>query len=227
MPTKRRSRLPLLWLSLLLTLLLVRRMCAAGRVRHRRGPNFRIFDITWSARSERSSSAPGEDIHIRSVAVLTSIGDLGSSMQRAVAMAVADYGPIKGHNVNLGAGLDSLCTPEGGAAAADTVTGDRRVVGIIGTSCSAAAVAASPIISEAGLVMVSPTNTAPSLTSDLRGNAGSDYHPGYFRTSNNDLHEAEAVAEFAYDDLGLRSMGVIHDGDPYTSGLARRVRHRL
>ena len=87
---------------------------------------------------------PGEDIHIRALSVLTSIGDLGSSTQRAVAIALADYGPIKGHNVNMGAGLDSLCTPEGGAAAADTVIGDPRVVGVIGTSCSAAAVAASP-----------------------------------------------------------------------------------
>ena len=163
---------------------------------------------------------PGEDIHIRALSVLTSIGDLGASTQRAVAIALADYGPIKGHNVNMGAGLDSLCTPEGGAAAADTVIGDPRVVGVIGTSCSAAAVAASPILSEAGLVMISPTNTAPALTSDLRGNAGPDYHPGYYRTANNDLHEAEAVAKFAYDDLGLRSMAVIHDGDPYSSGLA-------
>ena len=163
---------------------------------------------------------PGEDIQIRSAAVLSSIGELGSSTQRAVALALADYGPIKGHNVTMGAGLDSLCTPEGGAAAAQTVIGDRRVVGVIGTSCSAAAVKASPILSEAGLVMLSATNTAPSLTSDLRGNAGADYYRGYYRTANNDLYEAEAVAEFAYHDLGLREMAVLHDGDPYTSGLA-------
>jgi branched-chain amino acid transport system substrate-binding protein len=163
---------------------------------------------------------PGEDIQIRSAAVLSSIGELGSSTQRAVALALADYGPIKGHNVTMGAGLDSLCTPEGGAAAAQTVIGDRRVVGVIGTSCSAAAVKASPILSEAGLVMLSATNTAPSLTSDLRGNAGAEYYRGYYRTANNDLYEAEAVAKFAYHDLGLREMAVFHDGDPYTSGLA-------
>ena len=163
---------------------------------------------------------PGEDIQIRSAAVLSSIGDLGSSTQRAVALALADYGPIKGHNVTMGAGLDSLCTPEGGAAAAQTVVGDRRVVGVIGTSCSAAAVEASPILSEAGLVLISATNTAPSLTSDLRGNAGANHYAGYYRTSNNDLYEAEAVAEFAHHDLGLHNMAVFHDGDPYTSGLA-------
>ena len=157
---------------------------------------------------------PDDSMH-----VLTGLGDLGAPSQRGVALALAGYGPIKGHDVEMGAGLDSLCTEEGGRAAADTVTGDPRVVGVIGTSCSVAATAASPILSEAGLVMISSSNTAPSLTSDLRGNAGSNYHPGYYRTASNDLHEARAVAQFAYNDLGLRRMAAIHDGDPYTTGL--------
>ena len=58
------------------------------------------------------------------------------------------------------------------------------------------------------------------LTSDLRGNAGSNYHPGYFRVANNDLYQAQAVAGFAYDELGLRRMVAMHDGDPYTTALA-------
>ena len=161
----------------------------------------------------------GEEIQIRSLEVLTGIGELGIPRQRAVAMALADYGPIKGHKVSMGAGLDSLCTAEGGAAAAETVVGDRRVVGIIGTSCSVAAAVASPILSEVGLVMISSSSTSPSLTSDLRGNAGSNYHRGYYRTASNDLYLGRAVAEFAYNELGLRRMATIHDGDPYTSGL--------
>ena len=163
--------------------------------------------------------APGEAIQIRSMQVLTGLGDLGIPSQRGVELALADYGLIKGHAVSMGAGLDSLCTEEGGRAAADTVTGDPRVVAAIGTSCSVAAAAASPILSEAGLVMLSPLNTSPSLTSDLRGNAGSNYYPGYYRTISNDIYEAQAVAQFAYNELRLRRMAAIHDGDPYTSGL--------
>ncbi len=70
--------------------------------------------------------AAGEDIQIRSLAVLTGLGDLGTPSQRGVALALEDYGPIKGHNVSMGAGLDSLCTAEGGQAAAETVVGDPR-----------------------------------------------------------------------------------------------------
>ena len=163
--------------------------------------------------------APGEAIQIRSMQVLTGLGDLGIPSQRGVELALADYGLIRGHAVSMGAGLDSLCTEEGGRAAADTVTGDPRVVAAIGTSCSVAAAAASPILSEAGLVMLSPLNTSPSLTSDLRGNAGSNYYPGYYRTISNDIYKAQAVAQFAYNELRLRRMAAIHDGDPYTTGL--------
>ena len=164
--------------------------------------------------------APGDAIQIRSMTVLTGLADLGVPKQRGVEMAVADYGPIKGRAVSMGAGLDSLCTAEGGRLAGDTVVGDPRVVGVIGTSCSVAASMASPIISAAGLVMIAPSNTAPSLTSDLMGNVGANYHPGYYRVASNDLHEGSVVAGFAYNELGLRSVAAIHDGDPYTSGLA-------
>ena len=163
--------------------------------------------------------APGEAIQIRSLQALSVLGEIGGPNQRAVEFALADYGPIEGHDVSMGAGLDSLCAEAGGLAAADTVVGDPRVVGVIGTTCSVAATAALPILSGAGLVMISPTNTAPSLTSDLRGNPGTNHHPGYYRPVNNDIHEARALAHFAYVELGRRKMAAIHDGDPYTSGI--------
>ena len=55
----------------------------------------------------------GEDIQNRSLEALTGIGELGVPRQRAVAMALADYGPIEGHRVSMGAGLDSLWTQKG------------------------------------------------------------------------------------------------------------------
>ena len=112
-----------------------------------------------------------------------------------------------------------MCSPDGGRAGAEQISADPQVIGVIGTSCSAAAVAASPVISEAGLVMISPSNTSPLLTSDLAGNANPNYHLGYFRTSNNDLYQANAVADFAYNELGLRRMVAVDDGDPYTTAL--------
>src|SRR5690606_11724599 len=50
---------------------------------------------------------------------------------------------------------------------------------------------------------------------------GSDYFPGYYRTAHNDLFQGRAVAEFVYNELGLTRAAAIHDGDPYTQGLAQ------
>jgi CubicO group peptidase (beta-lactamase class C family)/ABC-type branched-subunit amino acid transport system substrate-binding protein len=77
------------------------------------------------------------------------------------------------------------------------------------------------LISEAGMVMISPSNTSPSLTSDLAGTAGKNYYPGYYRTAHNDLYQGAAAAGFATEVLGVTTAAAIHDGDPYTQGLAQ------
>jgi branched-chain amino acid transport system substrate-binding protein len=166
--------------------------------------------------------APGEDIQIRSLqAISGAVEFLGIPNQRGTQFAIDDFGPIKGHNVSLGTPLDDLCSADGGQAAAQTIVSDEQVVGVIGTSCSGAAVAAAPLISEAGMVMISPSNTSPALTSDLQGNAGTDWSEGYYRTAHNDLFQGAAVGRFVFEELGLTRAAAIHDGDPYTQGLAK------
>ena len=164
---------------------------------------------------------PGEAVQIRSLNVIT--GDsapLGLTNQGGIELGVADYGTVHGFDVDLGTRLDGLCTADGGQAAAQTVVADSDVVGVVGTSCSAAAVAAAPLITGAGILMIAPSNTSPSLTSDLAGNEGRNHSVGYYRTSHNALYEGESVAEFVYGELGLTTAAAIHDGDPYTQGLA-------
>lgn len=161
----------------------------------------------------------GQAVHIRSLLTHTIAASLGDPSRKAVELAVRDFGTVHGRNVELGDPIDGMCGPEGGRAGAEQIVSDTRVLGVVGTSCSGAAVAASPVISAAGLVMISPSNTSPRLTSDLAGNASSDYHPGYFRIAVNDLYQARAVADFAYNELGLRRMVAVDDGDPYTTAL--------
>ena len=173
---------------------------------------------------------PGEEIQIRSLnAISGDVAFLGIPNERAVRSVTGnqsgvlnggDFGRIKGYLVNVGTGLDDLCSADGGAAAAQMIVADEDVVGVIGTSCSGAAAAAAPLISEAGMVMISPSNTSPSLTSDLAGTAGENNYPGYYRTAHNDLFQGAAAAGFALDVLGVTTAAAIHDGDPYTQGLA-------
>ncbi len=126
---------------------------------------------------------------------------------------------LLGRDIEL-LGEDSLCTPEGGQTAAENLVSDGQVLAIIGTSCSSAAVAALPIISRAGYVMLSPSNTTPGLTEADR-EVGGVWQPGYFRTSQNDLLLGDVTARFAYGELGARSLATIHDGSVYAESLQR------
>ena len=165
---------------------------------------------------------PGEEIQIRSLQAITGdVAFLGVPNLRGTELAIADFGDIKGFSVNLGTPLDDLCSAEGGQAAAQTIVADEQVVGTIGTSCSGAATGAIPLISESGGVLISPSNTSPALTSDLAGTAGDNYAPGYYRTAHNDLYQGAAVAKFVSEELGLTKVAAVHDGDPYTQGLAQ------
>ena len=162
----------------------------------------------------------GEAVQIRSLLAPTVVPSIALWLRNSIEIARQDFGNIYGHEIELGESIDAKCSPEGGRAGAGQVIADPQVLGVIGTLCSGSAVEASPLLSAAGLVMVSPSNTSPVLTSDLAGNAGPHYHPGYFRTANNDLYSGQAVAEFAYGELSLRRMVSIDDGDPYTAGVA-------
>ncbi len=162
----------------------------------------------------------GEAIQIRSLeAISGDVAFLGIPNQRGTEIAIADYGDVQGFAVELGTPLDDLCSADGGQSAAQTIVSDDTVAGVIGTSCSGAGVPASELISSAGMVMVSASNTNPALTQTPFGTEGENFSEGYYRTAHNDLYQGAAVAEFVYEELGLTQMAAIHDGDPYTDGL--------
>jgi branched-chain amino acid transport system substrate-binding protein len=164
--------------------------------------------------------AEGEPIKIASLQTISAAtASLGEDQVRALEIAIEDKGEIMGHEIELQS-EDEGCTAEGGTTAAQRVVADPQLVGIIGTSCSGAAVPASEIMSEAGLLMISGSNTSPSLTSDLEGTEGEAYQPGYFRTAHNDIVQGQAAAEYVYNELNHTKIATIHDGDPYTEGLA-------
>ena len=142
---------------------------------------------------------------------------LGDDSRGAIEIALDDRGQLLGHDIEL-VGEDSLCSAEGGQTAAQKVASDTSILGVVGTNCSSAAAAGLPIISEAGLVIVSPSNTSPALTDDDTA-AGGLWQPGYFRTAHNDLFQGRVAAEYLYNELGARKLATIHDGSPYADGL--------
>lgn len=136
----------------------------------------------------------------------------GNDALRGVEIAISEKKDLLGHPIEL-VKVDDHCTADGGQQGATQIAADPAIVGVIGATCSSSSVPAAKILSEAGIVMISPSSTAPSLT------MAGPYQPGFFRTIYNDKAQGKTVAEFAFNVLGLRSMSTLHDGTPYSMEL--------
>lgn len=159
--------------------------------------------------------APGDPIKLASALVISGENEsLGIDSRNGVEIAIEQKGQVLGHDVEL-VSEDDGCSPEGGQTAAQRITADTQIVAVVGTSCSGAARTAIPLITGAGLTMVSPSNTAPDLTAADRG---ADF-AGYLRTAHNDEFQGRVAAEYAYNELGARTAATIHDGSIYAESL--------
>jgi len=140
---------------------------------------------------------------------------LGVDSRRGIELAIDDAKTVLGFPVKL-VGEDSGCNAEGGVTAATKLASNQDIVAAIGSSCSSEAVPGAPILWKAGIVTVSPSNTAPKLTAADRG---PDFD-GYLRTAHNDSVQGRVAAEFARKVLKVNRAATIHDGSPYAEGLA-------
>ena len=167
--------------------------------------------------------APEESLTIGGILRLSGPKPWSGEVARdAFRLAMLDRGSqLLGREVELIL-EDSACSAEQAAEAARRMAALPKLLGIIGTNCSLAASGALPIISEAGLFMISPSNSSPRLT-DADREAGGLHQPGYFRTAHNDRFVGAISARFAIEILGAQVAATIDDGDPYTQGLARAM----
>ena len=164
---------------------------------------------------------PSDPIHIAYLLVVSGANAaLGTDSRNGVEIAIADAGgKILDHDIKFD-GEDGLCTADGGQAAGTKLAADPSIVAVIGTSCSSEARAAEPLLSAAGFVTISSSNTAPDLTDPTNPN----HYPGYFRTAHNDKIQGAAAADFAYTFLKITKAATIHDGSLYADKLTEVFR---
>jgi branched-chain amino acid transport system substrate-binding protein len=159
--------------------------------------------------------APGEPVHIAYAMVISGADEtLGIDSRTGVEVAVDLKGQILGHDIQL-TGEDEGCSAEGGQAAGTKLSADPTIIAVIGTSCSSAARVAVPLLSQAGFVIISASNTAPDLTREGDPNQ----HPGYLRTAHNDEIQGAVAAQFAFEEMGVTKAATIHDGSLYAESL--------
>lgn len=160
--------------------------------------------------------ADGDPIVLGTALVITTAdADLGQDSQYGAHVAGDlrnEEGGVRGHMIEWD-DQDDQCSAEGGTTAARALVADPQIAAVIGTSCSGAGVPAAQITSEAGVTMVSPSNTAPSLTDPAT------HEPFYARTAHNDKVQGAAMAQFACEELGVTRAATVHDGSPYAEQL--------
>ena len=156
--------------------------------------------------------AEGDPILIGTALTLTGPdAPLGLDSQYGAQVALNLRGALLGHDVEL-VQHDDRCSPDGGTAAANLLVELEGLVAVIGTSCSSAAEPAADILGERGILLVSPSNTAPRLTADAPERF-------YVRTAPNDLEQGSAMAQFACTEVEVATAATIGDGGEYAEAL--------
>lgn len=136
----------------------------------------------------------------------------GVDALRGVEIAISDKGKLLNHPIEL-LKEDDQCDAQAGEEAAKRLAQNPKLIGVIGETCSSGSIPAARILSEAGMVLISPSSTAPSLTDPQTR------QPGFFRTIYNDKVQGTVAADFLFNVLGIRTMVTLHDGTPYSSQL--------
>jgi branched-chain amino acid transport system substrate-binding protein len=158
--------------------------------------------------------AEGDPLVIGTALVITGANEsLGLDSQYGAEVAQQMRPEVAGHTVEFNH-QDDGCSTEGGTAAARALLSEENIAAVIGTSCSSAGIPAAEILSAEGIMLVSPSNTAPSLT------APDTHEPFYARTAHNDSIQGAAMAQFVSEVLGLTTAATIDDGSAYADQLA-------
>jgi branched-chain amino acid transport system substrate-binding protein len=114
--------------------------------------------------------------------------------------------------------VDDFCDPEQAVAAAQKLVAEGVPV-VVGHQCSGAAIPASSIYEDAGIILISPAATNPRLT---------DHGLRYtFRTCGRDDLQGAMIGDYLAKEWAGADVAIVHDGQAYGQGIAEEARRRL
>jgi branched-chain amino acid transport system substrate-binding protein len=156
---------------------------------------------------------------------------------------VASQGPLSGGQANSGVALrngielaleqlssplkdmgfdvqyvpfDDQAKPDVGVSNAQQIVADAAILGVVGHWNSGVAIPSSKVYEDNNLVMVSPANTNPQVTD--RGLKVVN------RVCGRDDLQGPTGAQFAFNDLKVKSVYILHDTTTYGQGVAEFFR---
>lgn len=149
---------------------------------------------------------------------VTQYGDMvKEGVQTAVEMINANGG-VNGQQLEI-VYIDDACEPKQGPTAANRVV-NEGIGFVVGHVCSGATISAVDIYNNEGVVMVTPSATAPGVTD------GKNLET-IFRTIGRDDQQGPAAAKFIIEHVKPQRVVVLHDKQSYGQGIATSVRDNL
>ena len=146
-----------------------------------------------------------------------SVAQYGDMVKLGVDAAVADINKAGGVNGNKLEAVyyDDACDPKQAVAVANKVVNDK-VKFVVGHVCSGATQPATDVYEDEGVLMVTPSATAPGITS--RG------LKLIFRTIGLDSVQGPVAAKYIASRYKGKTIAVLHDKQQYGEGIATAVK---
>jgi branched-chain amino acid transport system substrate-binding protein len=171
------------------------------------------------APAEEAAAAEGAVIKIATQTPLSGPQSvLGVAIKNGAQLAMeqsAEAFAALGFTLEL-APFDDQATPDTGVANATQIAGDPAIVCMVGHLNSGVMLASMEQYNNAGLAAVSPANTNPLVTD--RG------YPVVNRVVGRDDVQGVVGQQFAFEELGLQSVYILHDKTAYGQGVAEFFR---
>jgi branched-chain amino acid transport system substrate-binding protein len=156
-------------------------------------------------------------VDVQTGGIATPIQD---QQRQSAELAVAKLnaaGGVLGQQVRVIVG-DDACDGEQAVALANKFVSDG-VVFVAGHPCSDAAIPAAPVYAQAGILMISPLSTNPTLTERGLTNV--------FRAVGPDDVQGVLAGNYLADHWGDQQIAILHDGTAYVKGLADETKKQL
>lgn len=165
----------------------------------------------------------------------TSGADASSGLptQYGAAFAVEQAGSVGGFQLKFipfDDAVNGKHDPTKGTQNVEQMISNTKILGMVGPFNSGVAGAEIPVANRAPLAMISPSNTNQCLTisfpycQSYAGYTPESLRPtgknNYFRVAANDTFQGPAMADYAFDTLGLKIVAVWDDGEPFGKGVA-------
>lgn len=169
--------------------------------------------------SDEASSGDGEELHIGANLELSgAVATYGSSIAEGIDLAVEEInesGGIDGMQIKV-TKVDNKSDAAEATNGAIKLTSQDQVTAIIGAATSGNTLAQAEIANDTETILLSPSATAPNVTVNEDGSLN-EY---VFRTSYIDPFQGTIAANFALDELGVKTAAIYADNaSDYAKGL--------